>query len=194
MKFPLVPGIAITVFIGCQALFVQAQEVDNIKHDQPSETSDVTELETPDIDNTSSKEVVEVVQDEEVLNSLSLNAPASITSSVGIEDDGNGLHLPSEIFQPHNIGNTGAFTYKIGFTVPSFRGLEPNIGLSYSSASLGLLKDQNIVATGWKLSGLSSIERVSEFGGVPWYEDDADVFKLDGMELLACNDAEATNP
>jgi RHS repeat-associated protein len=96
----------------------------------------------------------------------------------------------------------GSYTYSIPIEVPAFRGLEPKLALSYDSAR-GI---RNIAATGgwlgvgWKLEGLSAIERVSgspagtgekKTGGrgSPAYGAaglPADNFSLDGAELLAC--------
>jgi Salmonella virulence plasmid 65kDa B protein len=64
--------------------------------------------------------------------------------------------------QPVNAWN-GSFTQSIPIVVPKFRGLEPNLSLSYDSAR-GI---RNIAAVGgwtgvgWTISGLSAIERIS---------------------------------
>lgn len=90
-------------------------------------------------------------------------------------------------------GSDGAFSYSVPFKIPSFRGLEPALGLAYNSQSRQQAGEDHIVALGWSLTGLSSIERVSEDGGVPTYDGTQDVFRLDGVDLVACEDQWATN-
>jgi YD repeat-containing protein len=104
----------------------------------------------------------------------------------------------------------GSYTYSIPIEVPKFRGLEPALSLSYDSAR-GI---RNIASTGgwlgvgWKLEGVSAIERVSgafprasgqdkKTGGrgSPAYGIAGslpDHFAIDGVELIACSDLQNT--
>ncbi len=76
--------------------------------------------------------------------------------------------------------STGFFAERIAIDVPPFRGLEPSLALSYASN-----RDNGFVGDGWRLDGLSAIERGSIRSGAPRY-DSTDVFRLDGDELVAC--------
>jgi RHS repeat-associated protein len=81
--------------------------------------------------------------------------------------------------------NNGAFTHSMPIDVPPFHGIEPHLALQYSSAS-----SFGLMGVGWSLSGISSIERTSLGRGAPSYDggvlQTADMFLLDGEELLAC--------
>lgn len=94
---------------------------------------------------------------------------------------------------PGDIGSDGAFRHRIDLNIPEYRGLEPNIGVVYSSSHTGRGKPEVWLGTGWQISGLSSIERVSEGGGVPTYDDAYDIYRLDDTELMACRHSSSTN-
>jgi hypothetical protein len=100
----------------------------------------------------------------------------------------------------------GSYTYSILIEVPDFRGIEPKLRLSYDSAR-GIRNAASAgswLGVGWKLEGVSAIERVSgswaatsDFQkktggrGSPFYVETegtmpADNFALDGDELVAC--------
>jgi RHS repeat-associated protein len=81
----------------------------------------------------------------------------------------------------------GAFGTAVPIAVPAFRGLEPSLRLTYSSAS-----GSSQVGAGWALSGFSTIERASPGKGVPRY-DGSDLYLLDGQELVPCA-AGSTSP
>ncbi|MCE8510851.1 VCBS repeat-containing protein [Ruegeria pomeroyi] len=98
-----------------------------------------------------------------------------------------------QIEMPNNVQSDGAFRQGFDFDVPKFRGLEPKLGLRYNSTFKGRGGAEVYLGVGWQLSGFSSIERVTLGGGVPTYDDSRDLFRLDGMELMACNDSGATN-
>ncbi|HEX5754264.1 MAG TPA: SpvB/TcaC N-terminal domain-containing protein, partial [Archangium sp.] len=74
----------------------------------------------------------------------------------------------------------GAFTASEPLSVPAFHGLEPSLRLTYSSAG-----GSGAAGVGWSLEGFSTIVRASPGKGVPRY-DGADLFVLDGQELVAC--------
>lgn len=91
------------------------------------------------------------------------------------------------------IGAGGEYTESFGFNLPEFRGLQPDLRLVYNSANTSRGGVDNFVAFGWRLAGLSVIERKSVGGGVPTFDDGQDVYILDGQELMACEDGAATN-
>jgi len=84
-------------------------------------------------------------------------------------------------------GATGSFTQTIPIEVPSFFGIEPKLSLSYDwkggNGPLGM---------GWRVDGLSVIQRASPGRGVPTY-DSSDVYLLDGQELAPCGQTGTAN-
>ncbi|WPB79518.1 FG-GAP-like repeat-containing protein [Archangium violaceum] len=74
----------------------------------------------------------------------------------------------------------GAFSTEEPIAVPSFRGLEPSLRLAYSSTGGG-----GAAGIGWGLEGFSAVGRAGPGKGSPRY-DGADVFLLDGQELVPC--------
>jgi RHS repeat-associated protein len=83
--------------------------------------------------------------------------------------------------------HNGSFANNISFAVPSFRGLEPRIGLSYNSSNgsrpNGL--NGNYTGIGWRLEGLPEIVRGSKGNGTPTF-DNTDVYFAAGVELMPC--------
>jgi hypothetical protein len=74
----------------------------------------------------------------------------------------------------------GTYNDAIAIDLPPFRSITPELALRYdSSAGNGEL------GVGWSLDGVSIIERASPGKGAPRY-DDADIFLLDGQELIPC--------
>ncbi len=102
-------------------------------------------------------------------------AAAAATSGDGTDD--------SEAAQPLDqpIDSNASFAESIGIDVPAFHGLEPALALAYDSGARN-----GFVGVGWRLLGLSVIERASVRFGSPRYDDATDVFLLDGEELVAC--------
>ncbi len=88
----------------------------------------------------------------------------------------------------------GAFNYTIDIEAPDFRGLVPNLGLTYSTSLRKKNSVDTLMGPGWKITGLPRIELVSIGGGTPTWNPARDVFRLDGMDLLACDDPDATSP
>lgn len=102
-------------------------------------------------------------------------------------------------------GGNGAFTRVIPLDVPAFRGLEPNLRLTYDSSTglRNLPPAGGELGVGWTLRGVSAIQRVSGTAppaagqnkqasgrGAPAYGADgfpADSFVLDGTELVPCS-------
>jgi RHS repeat-associated protein len=80
----------------------------------------------------------------------------------------------------------GSFSHSIPIEVPGFRGLEPKIGLSYSSEGRN-----GFVGVGWGLAGFSSIQRANAGLGTPKF-DSADIYVLDGREMVACQPGSAS--
>jgi RHS repeat-associated protein len=79
---------------------------------------------------------------------------------------------------------SGSFQTEVPIVVPDFRGLEPRLRLVYDSGT-----GNGQVGVGWRLAGPSEVRRVSSPGkGAPRY-DAADVYLLDGMELVRCERA-----
>ena len=78
------------------------------------------------------------------------------------------------------VGPIGDFQTSVPIQVPPFHGLEPRLGLTYSSAGRS-----GWVGTGWSVSGLSTLRRQSSTSGLPRW-DNSDSFALDGQRLLSC--------
>lgn len=87
---------------------------------------------------------------------------------------------------PVEIGNSGSFNYAVPIDVPAFHGIEPHLAFSYDSARKSVGSPDAIMGVGWQLSGLSKITRNTVGGGLPTYVQDEDIFRLDGTDLLAC--------
>ena len=74
----------------------------------------------------------------------------------------------------------GGLQQQVPIEVPAFHGIEPRLALSYSSSA-----GNGLAGVGWALSGVGAIERGTKGRGAPNY-DAADVFFLDGQELVPC--------
>ena len=120
---------------------------------------------------------------------MSLFSTASFSQTTFPEQSG-----PYKDRVPDNVRSDGGFNYSIPILIPSFRGLEPDLSLSYNSSFNGKGIAEAYLGVGWQLSGIPSIERVAERGGTPTYDDANDIYRLDGADLMACADAGATNP
>lgn len=83
-------------------------------------------------------------------------------------------------------GSAGELKYKVDIAMPSFRGLEPKLGLIYNSQITGKSGAESVMGPGWNLKGFSAIERVSSLRGAPTYKSGEDILLLDGMEMLKC--------
>ena len=86
--------------------------------------------------------------------------------------------------------SNGSYSRAIKIVVPGFRGLEPNLSLTYdSSRSVRFEAGRNnqLLGLGWALSGASAIEAASEGRGAPSFESGAEnIFMLDRSELVPC--------
>jgi hypothetical protein len=103
-------------------------------------------------------------------------------AQAAIDEEEQALPVPNTGFVPSQIGSsTGGFTQEVPIELPAYRGLQPALALTYSSAG-----STGEVGVGWQLSGVSEIERTSLPGyGAPRF-DTTDGFLLDGQELIAC--------
>ncbi|MBB6166369.1 hypothetical protein HNQ72_006221, partial [Rhizobium wenxiniae] len=115
-------------------------------------------------------------------------ARAAIATAATVTDTSASVqdNAPGKPSIPEITGN-GFFTQKIAVDVPDFRGLEPKLTLSYSSARktrLGGLY-QGWAGYAWGMDGLDVIERATPGYGVPAY-DTGDIYLLNGEELVAC--------
>ena len=79
-----------------------------------------------------------------------------------------------------DVGPTGEFQTPVAIKVPSFHGLEPQLGLVYSSS-----ESSSWMGRGWSLQGISTLRRQSMKHGLPQW-DASDTFALDGRDLIAC--------
>lgn len=79
-----------------------------------------------------------------------------------------------------NVDGRGAFTDSIPIEVPDFRGITPELSLTYDSSA-----GNGWAGMGWRLAGMSRIERASAGRGAPRY-DATDIYTVDGDELVAC--------
>lgn len=170
-----------------------AQAEDGERQDAPSE--DVAEQE-PEADATDAGSREEgpddEATDEDDAEEGEERSAAPRSNEAPAEDEAAGA-APNDPYADF-VGSDGSFGYSVDFDIPSFRGLEPNLGLVYSSSNRSLGSTEAHVGIGWRLSGLSSITRTAEGGGAPSYDDGRDVFQLDGSPLLACAGHGATEP
>jgi hypothetical protein len=142
------------------------------------------------------------------LGLLALVQPLAFADEVGppVASDRQGPKQPITAYN-------GSYTYSIPIETPAFRGIEPKLKLSYDSAR-GIRNAGSAgswLGIGWKLDGVSAIERVSgswaataatkKTGGrgSPVYSDTegampADAFTIDGDELVACSELGNTSP
>ena len=118
---------------------------------------------------------------------------AKSSSSAGPED--TSIHNP-EVFggfgSDIEVGRQGNLNFQIPFEIPKFRGIEPAIGLRFVGAPRKR-GPKFISGEAWELFGFPVIERVAFGGGQPRFNQ-ADVYLLDGEQLLGCSGNGATNP
>ncbi len=107
-----------------------------------------------------------------------LVAPVAVAQS---GDDKDPSAVPSDPSHANAQVNdaTGGFQTIVPFKVPAYRGLEPELGLRYSS----MTKSNGWAGREFQLMGMSFIKRSAPRGGVPRY-DDKDIYYLDGQELI----------
>jgi RHS repeat-associated protein len=106
---------------------------------------------------------------------------------------GGGASAGSAKFTPPETPYNGAFTRSFPIEVPPFFEITPALSIDYNSGDQRLRARDGFspLGVGWSLSGGSSINRVSRFGGTPGFVGD-DVFELDDNPLLSCLDAGAS--
>ena len=101
--------------------------------------------------------------------------------------------LITDFATPHGIQSDGAYRYSYPLALPSFRGLEPKLSLDYTSLGWTARDVDNFLGSGWRLGGLSKIERRTATGGPAPHDELRGALFLDAMQLLSCADDEATN-
>ena len=101
--------------------------------------------------------------------------------------------LYADLSDPHGLQSDGAYRYAYPIEMPAYRGLEPAITLNY--ASLGRPPGvDSVLGSGWRIGGLSKIERVAPDGSVPPLEGyGSSIVQRDGIELLLCSRADNTS-
>ena len=60
-------------------------------------------------------------------------------------------------------GSTGDFSTSVAIDVPDFHGIEPHLSLAYDSSDRGM----DWLGVGWRLEGVSRIERATPHSGAP---------------------------
>ena len=105
------------------------------------------------------------------------------TARANAEVNTSSQSLPAVI--QHDVVFNGSFSQRIDFKVPEQRGLEPRPGLSYDSGRAAGYGSDSRVGAGWRLTGLSTIERANSRRAVPTFTS-ADIWLLDGQELVTC--------
>ncbi|SFU17239.1 RHS Repeat, partial [Pseudovibrio denitrificans] len=98
-----------------------------------------------------------------------------------------GYHHSQSRLENSTAGGTGFFQKQIPIEAPSFKGLEPRLSFSYSSAASRSSGPNNVLGAGWHLGGLSQITRRAKRNGLPRF-DEADEFLLDGQRLITCSE------
>lgn len=125
------------------------------------------------------------------LLSAAYGAPPSVgvtakmaTPSPSADDSALGSGARADDSNPAlQASSTGDLELSFPFEVPKYHGLEPKLGLAYTSASMS-----GFAGAGWSLQGFSTIRRQSAIGGAPHY-DATDRFSLNGNRLLHCASA-----
>ena len=93
-----------------------------------------------------------------------LAATASLSARAQ-EEASRGDARPQEQVEPFY----GSFGTAVPIEVPAFHGIEPNLALSYSSSS-----GNGFLGLGWRLSGLSTVERASPGKGASGFDRTSD--------------------
>ena len=93
-----------------------------------------------------------------LVGALGLGSLASLAQEVGVAPPPQ-----SKSPQPPMFAWNGSYSDKIPIDVPSFRGLTPNISLTYDSSRgiRNIPSSGGILGVGWSMGGLSTIERIS---------------------------------
>ncbi|PZQ46885.1 MAG: hypothetical protein DI556_19175 [Rhodovulum sulfidophilum] len=92
---------------------------------------------------------------------------------------------PFELGMPYEMQSDAAFRYVYPIRMPAFHGIAPRLNLNYASLSRPISLE-NFLGDGWRVGGLSKIERTSTKGTTPDYDNATDILQLDGEELLIC--------
>ena len=98
---------------------------------------------------------------------------------------------PSRALYPHRgavSSADGGFHHQVRVEVPVFQGLEPEVGLDYSSAA-----GAGVAGWGWQLVGDSTIQRTARGRGAS-AGNGTDEFVLDGERLVPCASQQVKEP
>ena len=124
-------------------------------------------------------------------------AAAESAASVAVVPPGDWVtqpdNRPFELGMPYDMQSDGAFRTVSPIRMPAFHGLEPRLNLNYASLSRPI-NLESFLGDGWRIGGLSKIERTSTKGATPAYNNAVDILQLDGEELLLCKDGTADYP
>ncbi|MEO9517088.1 MAG: hypothetical protein ABJG55_15315, partial [Paracoccaceae bacterium] len=115
------------------------------------------------------------------------------SSSILSAQDEDEAKFVSEEIEPYSANTAGSFNYSIPVDIPAFRGLSPNLRITYDSGRKSRGTPKDMLGIGWQVSGFSEITRVSQKLGTPTFTDANDIFLLDGQPLMACEDTIAVN-
>lgn len=83
-------------------------------------------------------------------------------------------------------GFVGSFSQSVPIAVPAYHGIEPRIGLGYSSEG-----GNGLAGAGWSLGGFSVVQRAGAGRGTPRW-DSTDIFLLNGADLVQCGSSGAS--
>ena len=109
------------------------------------------------------------------------------TAAVSSEDDlPQGAAAVSSKVNEVFAGFVGSFSQSVPIAVPAYHGIEPRVGLGYSSAG-----GNGLAGAGWSLGGFSVVQRAGAGRGTPRW-DSTDIFLLNGAELVQCGSSGAS--
>lgn len=91
--------------------------------------------------------------------------------------------IPTKTWQ---VDGRGAFQDSIPINVPAFHDITPQLSLSYDSSS-----ENGWTGVGWRLGGMTRIERAGAGRGAPRY-DATDIYTVDSEELVPCAEGSAS--
>ncbi|WP_208978974.1 putative Ig domain-containing protein, partial [Pseudovibrio denitrificans] len=91
------------------------------------------------------------------------------------------------------VSPQGKYTQRVAINAPQFYSIKPSVSLQYTSTQRQNSDASAVLGLGWSLHAGSVIKRTNIGGGVPFFEDFKDIYQLDGIQLLACADNNASN-
>jgi RHS repeat-associated protein len=130
-------------------------------------------------------------------------------TSYGFSQAANNVTPPTQPKAPEKFTSwNGSFAYSVDIELPKFRGLKPDLSISYDSTrtARNFSSPGGDIGVGWQLTGLSYIERVQgpirpglpSSKGVGRYDlisnMPVDSYMLDGNELVPCSASTSSSP